>query len=79
MSQASYEIADRAMDKIREWIDIEIRERLAEHLDEKALIEAGDHWRRGAIPDALIWLERALPAEFLGLADAITRYFGAKT
>jgi hypothetical protein len=75
MSQASYEIADRAMDKIREWIDIEIGERL----DETALENAKDYLRRGDIPDALIWLERALPAEFLGLADAITRYFGAKT
>ena len=39
-------------------------------VDGSTLSLAGDYFRRGDIAEALIWLERALPDTFAGLATA---------
>jgi len=44
-------------------------------VDESALYEAEVLFKRRDIPEALIWLERALGFEFYDLADQVRRFY----
>jgi hypothetical protein len=49
-------------------------------VDETALDEAAGYLGRGDLPEALVYLERALPhPQFAGLADRVARFYRSPT